>query len=82
MTVNLINLDEFREFVRDGPVIILFQSTWCRTSVVMALAFDKLAKSYLTKVRFGKVDVDNVKDVINLAAVGAVPECIIYQGSK
>ena len=51
MAVNLISTGEFKDFIKGDPAIILFQSPMCRNSVVMALEFDKLAKTFSSELK-------------------------------
>lgn len=83
MANQLISVKEYKDFIKDGQSIILFKSNWCRTSIMMAIAFDKLAKKYVsTQAKFAKMDIDNFNEVVEHAKVGAIPEFLIYKDGK
>ena len=48
----------------------------------MSLIFDKLALKYNGFMNFAKIDVDNYKEIIGHAKVGAVPEFLIFKNGE
>lgn len=82
MANQLISVREYKEFIKEGQGIILFKSNWCRTSIMMAIVFDKLAKKYGSIAKFGKIDIDAINEVVQHARVSAIPEFIFYKDGK
>lgn len=82
MAESIISIKDFKDFVREGTSCILLKANGCKTSVRMGVAFDKMAVKYSSFVRFGKADVDTLREVVQYLKVGAVPEFIFYRNGQ
>ena len=82
MAVQLISLKDFRDFIQEGQCIIILGTCWCKSAVMMSIIFDKMHEKYQNNFKFGKVDVENFCEIVNLVKVGAVPEFLIYKDGK
>ena len=81
-TQYLLNHKEYTDFIQNGRSILIFTTSWCKSAVVMSIVFDKLAAKHKDFLKFAKVDVDNYKEIIKHANVGAVPEFLIYKDGQ
>lgn len=82
MATQLINVKDFKEFIANGRGIILLTTTWCQSAVMMGVYFDKFSEKYKNSLKFGKIDVDNLQEIIEFEKVGAIPEFLIYKDGK
>lgn len=78
----IINIKDFKEFIEEGFCCLLLKANWCKTSLMLAVSFDRLAKKYRHRIKFGKIDIDSFKEYVAYEKVGAIPECIIYEDGK
>lgn len=82
---DLVELSEknFEETVGGSkPVLVDFWATWCGPCQFMLPIFDKLAKKYGEKVRFGRLNVDDNQSVAMRYDVYAIPTFIIFMNGK
>jgi thioredoxin-like negative regulator of GroEL len=82
MATTLISFDEFKNCTKSDHVIILFKSNRCEPSMRMMTIFDKFAVKYNKRLKFAKIDIDEIKEVVYSVNVGAIPECIVYKKGK
>lgn len=82
MATTLISFDEFKNCTKSDHVIILFKSNRCEPSMRMMTFFDKFAVKYNKRLKFAKIDIDEIKEVVYSVNVGAIPECIVYKKGK
>src|SRR2546430_7811500 len=80
LELNDANFD--KAIVGVTPVLVDFWATWCGPCQFMLPIFDKLAKKYVEKVRFARLNVDDSQGVAMKFDVYAIPTFIIFMNGK
>ena len=77
----IIELSEenFEKSINENkPILIDFWATWCGPCKFMLPIFDKLAKKYVDKINFARLNVDDYQSIAVKYDVYAIPTFIIF----
>jgi thioredoxin 1 len=64
------------------PVLVDFWAEWCGPCRALGPTIDKIADAMKDKVKVGKVNTDNNRDVPVKYGIAAIPTVIIFKGGK
>ena len=64
------------------PVMVDFWATWCAPCRMIAPAIEALSGEYGTKVKVGKLDVDNNQEVAMRYRVTSIPTVMVFKGGE
>lgn len=77
-----LSSNEFDEFVKEGTVLIDFHAEWCMPCLMMAPVIDEMSEKFKGKVRFGKVNIDDNRELAGKFNVASIPNFVLFKDSK
>jgi len=66
----------------DVPVLVDFWAEWCMPCRYLGPTVDKLAEAYAGKVKVGKIDTDEHRDVALRYGISALPTIVIFKDGQ
>ena len=84
MSVKTLTKDNFTTEVlqSDQAVLLDFWAPWCGYCRMLAPIFDQLAAAYEGKIRFAKVNIDDVPSLAQQFSVMTIPTLLLFRGGK
>jgi thioredoxin 1 len=64
------------------PVLVDFWAEWCYPCRLLSPTIDKLAKEYAGKVKVGKVNTDDNRDICTKYGISSIPTVIILRDGQ
>ena len=64
------------------PVLVDFWAEWCMPCQILAPTIDEVADSNEGKVKVGKLDIDNNKEVAVKYGISAIPTVVIFKDGE
>jgi thioredoxin 1 len=65
-----------------GCVLVDFWATWCVPCLKIAPVLEELAQKYNGKMKFGKVNVENVPQIAQKYGVRSIPTLLLFKNGK
>ncbi len=83
-SVQEFNDDNFQSSVIDSaePVLVDFWAPWCGPCKMLAPTIDELAEDYQGKVRIGKLNTDESRQVAVQHQISAIPTLMLFKGGE
>ena len=81
----ILHFDEktFDEAVNgDKPVLVDFWATWCGPCRMLAPVIEEIANEYAGKVKVGKVNVDDERELALEYGVSSIPTVVVFQNGE
>jgi len=85
MSKGIVNLnsESFDKFLQENEVAVVdFWAAWCMPCLMVAPIIENLAKKYEGKIAFGKVNVDEERDIAMRFGIMSIPTIIIFKDGK
>lgn len=84
MIQSILGEDDFKTTVLQSksPIIVDFWAKWCAPCLAAAPVLEELAKEYVGKIDFAKVDVDANGPLAAKYAVTSIPTMLIFEGGQ
>jgi len=73
---------EFEEFTKKGVAFVDFFAEWCMPCLMMSPIIDELNEKFKGKIKFGKVNVDDNKELAGKFNVMSIPNMIVFKDGK
>lgn len=78
-----INDSNFGEIVKKYPVVVVdCWAEWCGPCRMIAPIIEELAKDYLGKIVFGKLNVDNNQEIPARYGIMGIPTLLIFKNGE
>ena len=73
---------EFDEFIKTGVAFVDFFAEWCMPCLMMSPIIDELNEKFGNRVKFGKVNVDDNREIAQKFNIMSIPNIIIFKDGK
>jgi len=73
---------EFEGFTKEGIVLIDFFAEWCMPCVRMGPVIDELNDEFKGKVKFGKVNIEDNRNLANKFNIMSIPNFVLFKNGK
>ena len=78
-----LNSRSFRALIADSkPTVVDFWATWCMPCKVFAPVFQEISEHMDKKAYFGKIDVDDERELAVEFNVESIPTIVIFKNGK
>lgn len=84
MIQSILGEDDFKTTVLQSksPIIVDFWAKWCAPCLATAPVLEELAKEYVGKIDFAKVDVDANGPLAAKYGVTSIPTMLVFEGGQ
>jgi len=73
---------EFDGYVKSGLVLIDFFADWCMPCVMMSPILEELSEKFKGKIKFGKINVDENRELSQKFNILSIPNFILFKNGK
>jgi len=81
MGIEVLDVESFDSFVKEGKTVVDFYADWCGPCKIMAPHFEKVADEE-EEVRFAKVDVDDNQELAERFGILSIPTTIFFKDGE
>lgn len=80
--VTELTQDNFKEAIKEGPIIVDFWASWCGPCKMLAPVFEEVSKDYEGKLTFAKLSTEDYPDVAQEQHITGIPCLIVFKDGK
>jgi len=81
-SVKELNAKTFDDFVSKGDSVIDFWAEWCGPCKLLSPVVDETAKEMKGKVKFGKVNIEELRELTDRFEVMSIPTLIFFKDGE
>lgn len=81
-SVKQLNARTFEDFVSKGNSVIDFWAEWCGPCKLLSPVVDEVAKEMKGKVKFGKVNIEELRELTDTYEVMSIPTLIFFKDGE
>lgn len=81
-SVTELSEKEFDDFTKEEIVLVDFYTDWCMPCVMMAPVMEELSKKFKGKVKFGRINVDDNKELAQKFNIMSIPNFVLLKDGK
>ena len=70
---------EFENFTKEELVLVDFYADWCMPCVMMAPVIEELSRKFKKKIKFGRLNVDDNKELAQKFRIMSIPNFILFK---
>ena len=70
---------EFSDFIKEGIVLVDFFAEWCMPCVMMGPVIDELSEKFKGKIKFGKVNIDENRELAQKFNISSIPNFVLFK---
>lgn len=80
--VLILNENNFDETISSDITLVDFWATWCKPCRLQAPIIDELQKEMISKIKVGKLDIDQNQEIADKYGIQSIPTMIIFKDGK
>lgn len=73
---------EFNDFTKEKLVLVDFYADWCMPCVMMEPVMEELSRKFKGKIKFGRVNVDDNKELAQKFRIMSIPNFILFKNGE
>lgn len=77
--VTELNTENTKDFTSDGLVLVDVWAPWCGPCKMISPIVDEISNEYQGKVKVGKLEADNNRDLVMEMGIRSIPTLIVYK---
>jgi len=78
-SVSELSGKEFDNFIKEEIVLVDFYADWCMPCVMMAPVIEELSRKFKGKIKFGRVNVNDNKELAQKFKIMSIPNFILFK---
>lgn len=77
-----LNNDNYKEFVKEGVVLVDIWATWCNPCRTISPIVDKVSTDYQGKAKVGKLEADLNREIVSELGIRNIPTLLVYKDGE